>query len=77
MIQESMKRPIWLVPVSILSVAGGMFFTTVYFIPGFAPHLHENMFRRGLHVVAPWVAFINIAIPVFGLWFHTNRGKGD
>lgn len=77
MIPESMKRPFWLVPVSILSVTGGMFFLAVYFFPEFSPHLRENMFRRGLHVAAPWVAFINIVIPVFALWFHTNRGEGD
>lgn len=76
MIPESMKKPFWLAPASILSVTAGMFLMTVYFVPSFAPHLHENMFRRGLHVAAPWVAFINIAIPVFGLWYHTSRG-GD
>ena len=77
MIPESMKKPFWLVPVSILSVTCGMFLMTVYLVPEFAPHMYEKMFRRGLYVAAPWVAFINIVIPVFALWFHTNRGEGD
>ena len=64
-----MKNPVWLMPCSILCLTAGIFLMLVYFWADFAPQLHENMFRRGVAPIIPFVAGINIVAPIFLLWY--------
>ncbi len=69
MIPKSMKKPIWLAPACVLDLCLGIFLLLVYFFPDFAPRMHENMFRRGVYVIIPFISFICILSPLSFLWF--------
>lgn len=75
MIPNSMKQPWWLAPACILSLTAGIFLFLVYFWPDFAPQLHENMFRRGVYVIIPFIAGVNIMVPTFCLWCCIQMDK--
>ena len=70
MIPNSMKKSWWLAPACVLSLTAGIFLLLVYFWPDFASRLHENMFHRGVYVIMPFIAGINIIAPIFCLWYH-------
>ncbi len=72
MIPKSMKNYPWLAPACIFNITLAIFLLLVYFFPDFAPRFHENMFRRGLYVLVPFVSCLNILWPIFTLWYFVQ-----
>lgn len=67
------------------SLTLGVLCFLVYFdAPFLNPDWHENMFRRGLFGIVPWVAGTSIVVPICTLWFFSqldnqlqDDGKGE
>lgn len=70
MLPESMKKPLWLVPVCIADITIGLFLLLAVTLPGFTPDLKEKAERRGLTGLLLAAAAINIAGPIGALWYH-------
>ena len=72
MIPKSMKKPFWLAPACIMTLTMGIFLLLVYLWPDYAPRLHVNMFRRGVHVIIPLIAGISILSSISCLWYYVR-----
>lgn len=77
MIPKSLKEPKWLLPMAIIGFCLGVFLFTVYFLPGFAPHMRENMIQGGIIHFIPLVAGMSILSPVALLWWCVKMDQKE
>ena len=67
------KNKKWHVPVSIATLATGIYLTLVLMLPSFAPEYHEVVTSGKLFIVLPYIIFVMISSPLFTLWHYTKR----
>jgi len=62
----------WHVPVSVTTLAMGIYLALAYMLPSFVPEYHDIIMNGSLHLVMPYAIFVLIGFPLFTLWFYTK-----
>ena len=66
------RNKIWHVPVSIATLAMGIFLAMICFVPSFVPEYHEMVIAGKAAKIIPYALLLLIASPVFSLWHYVK-----
>jgi cytochrome bd-type quinol oxidase subunit 2 len=76
--ESVMKNKKWHVPVSIATLAMGIYLTLVCMIPSFAPEYHNAITsERIIFMIIPYAIFIMIGAPLYTLWVYTKMDTDE
>ena len=67
------KHLVWHVPVSVATLAIGIYLSVICIVPTFTPELREFLLNGVIFVVIPYVIFILIGSPVYTLWHYAQK----
>ena len=73
-IKRNMK---WHLPVSVATLAMGIYLTLVYMIPSFVPEYHHLVTTGRLYLIIPYAIFIMIGAPLYTLWVYTKMENDE
>jgi hypothetical protein len=71
-VEEVKRNKKWHVPVSIATLAMGIYLALVYLVPSFVPEHHELVMSADGLKIAPYALLLLIGSPLFSLWHYTK-----
>jgi len=66
------KMMVWHIPVSVITLAIGIYLALICVVPSFAPEQREMLMSGVLYIVIPYVIFFLIGSPLYTLWLYTQ-----
>jgi len=66
------KHMFWHVPVSIATLAIGIYLALICIVPSFVPDHHQILTDGMIYIFIPYFILVLIGSPIFTLWYYSN-----